>query len=237
MRNFKSYYERMGKNVQEKTDFIIQELQTGDYNKVLDFGCANGVVTEYLAQMFPKIKFYGYDCAEVTNTNLERQSQNPMGKEENVFYIEDLNPIIYKTNYGLCIDNKTLVILSSVLHENFMQNHFTEKFEKAWYKYLRFAEAIAIRDMRGDFFLRQTNGIVQDLIARTLYRDNYKEEMEEDYFSIQWWLLGDYMQNENYEKIYEHWYMNQYLKKKIPEINSLLCKTHCKQIWKRRKTL
>ena len=227
MRNFQSYYERMGKNIEEKTDFIIQELQTGDYEKVLDFGCANGAVIEDLAQRFPKIQFYGYDKQGVISENLSTQLRKI--KSLNIFYTYGLGEVI--------VDNKTLVILSSVLHENFYGNHFIPEFETVWYKYLRFAETITIRDMRGDFFLGQTENIAQKLIAKNLYADNYEEEMKENYFSINWSFIKQYMQDEKYELVYEHWYMNQYLKKEIPEINTFLCKTHCKQIWKRRKTL
>lgn len=63
MRDYETYYKLMSANIQEKIDFIIDELiEDKSYTRVVDFGCADSQVTRALANIFPTIEFIGLDC-------------------------------------------------------------------------------------------------------------------------------------------------------------------------------
>lgn len=135
MRDYKLYYEMMGKNLLEKIDFIVEELQTDLYTQVIDFGCADGQVTRALAELFPCIQFLGIDCDEAV---IRANSKN--NQHTNLHFIcADMIPEDLK-------DNKyTLIIFSSVFHEIF--SFKTENEIRDLIYNNTFAKAVAIRDM------------------------------------------------------------------------------------------
>lgn len=162
MRDYETYYKSMGANVHEKIDFIVDELNTNDYTKVVDIGCADGQVTKALAVLFPKITFIGLDTNEqVIKSNIKNNIL------ENVSYLVP-NPVENKRLY----DDNTLVIFSSVLHEmfTFMKD---EQIIKLIYETTD-ARAVAIRDMRYSVTLED-----KEPLRPVYYRDYDKEKIRE----------------------------------------------------------
>ena len=128
MRNFDTYFERMSSNLNEKLDFVIRALPEIDVYQVIDFGCANGATTEYLASLFPDIYFVGVDFPDVVKNN------NKNNTFKNIIYVDNLG----------CLDMKgSTVLLLSVLHEIFSFHVYPYKFLDQF----KGASNIFIRDM------------------------------------------------------------------------------------------
>lgn len=106
--NPQRYLDRMSKPLQEKlkvAKFIPEGTKT-----VLDIGCADGIVTLALADMYPEINFVGID---LNKEFVEKAKERALGKKnitfENVFLRERLaNP-----------ERFDVVLFCSVLHEFF----------------------------------------------------------------------------------------------------------------------
>ncbi|NCB45699.1 class I SAM-dependent methyltransferase [bacterium] len=237
MRNYIEYYARMGNNIKEKIEFIINELKTGGYEMVIDFGCADGQTTRALADLFPHIQFIGYDYNEqvIAVNNKNNNHKN----------------IIYSTRFQF--DNvKTMVFFSSVLHEiySFYSN---EKIRFTLNYIFSSADTIAIRDMfftdtknnNNDIFLEDkynvflstiketnTNKINAHYLMKKDYVANWIEELKENYFATNWGDLIAFSQKFNFSIIYDNQYMNEYLISKNPQLKKYTHTTHRKLILK-----
>ena len=125
-------------------------------------------------------------------------------------------------------DKKSLIIFSSVLHEYDWEN-FKPFFilfdtivmrdmqspEKSWYKVPESTRALVTKDFPGELLakLERKYGYINDLerlykyFLMYRYADNFDHELQEDYFSIIWenlkeWLTYDYVFHVLYEKDY-----------------------------------
>lgn len=123
---------------------------------------------------------------------------------------------------------KSLIIFSSVLHEYNWEN-FKPFFilfdtivmrdmqspEKFWYKVPESTRALVTKDFPGELLakLERKYGYINDLerlynyFLMYRYADNFDHELQEDYFSIIWenlkeWLTYDYVFHVLYEKDY-----------------------------------
>ncbi len=251
MRNFEEYYKKMSENIYEKIEFIINEVKTGDYKLIVDFGCADGQTTRALATMFEKILIVGYDKNEtVISNNIKNNNHN------NIIYTTDLNglnPRYFEEDFV------SLCFMSSVTHEMFSfktTNYFNFIFNNF--------NAIAIRDMfftdTGlhsqlefenyayspvlyiDDFERfkqskktyeDTNKNKTEFLLKQRYVSNFEEELKEDYFSTDWDLI--IQSARDYHLIYDNQYMNSFLLNEIPKLKKFTHTTHRKIILKRRK--
>lgn len=208
-RDFESYYQRMGKNIKEKTDFIISELNIRSYDVVFDFGCANGTLTKELSKLFPNITFYGYDFKTVIEKNTTDELKN-------LFFVNKIKDEFFK-------GKRYAVIFSSVIHELsylYFYKLITEKFKTA--------NAIMIRDMYS--VAKTLDRIkIQDKIAKKLYKNNYKAEIFENYFFIDWNLIDDIIEEIGMINIVDYGYKNDWLLNEINEPNIMF--THRKKIY------
>jgi SAM-dependent methyltransferase len=137
--NPQKYLERMSKPLQEKlrvAKFIPEGAKT-----VLDVGCADGVVTLALAEMFPNINFVGIDLSK---DFIEIAKKNAMDRKnvtfEHVFLRDRLiNP-----------ERFDAVIFCSVLHEFFSYGEGISTVVKALsdaHEILKPKGTLIIRDM------------------------------------------------------------------------------------------
>ena len=179
MRNLELYHKRMETSLGDKTDYIIEELKTSNYQQVIDYGCANGAVIEHLAKQFPNITFIGYDHnTRVIKTNNQRIFKE---KLKNVKYYLFLSNLIKENNPK---DISTLIIFSSVLHEIFSRTYEPNQWLKELTTYFYDVTAFAIRDMR----FRANNNIFtkkdQEKIIKELYPEHYDLEIQENYNAV-----------------------------------------------------
>lgn len=245
MRDFELYYKSMGANVHEKIDFIVDELSTGDYKKVIDIGCADGQVIKHLAVLFPNIEFLGSDVnAEIIKSNLKANT------------LENVDYFVPKKDNSALFDFNTLVIFSSVMHEifSFMSPlEITDLLSEVVN-----ARAVAIRDMRftpmsNDDNLRLelipkesrmfkqfleskhgevSNELFLEFFLKREYLKNWEEELKESYFSVEWDKLDNVFNSLDFTKVYHKLYINNYLSEKIKEVKWLTNSTHYKVIYK-----
>ena len=207
MRNILNYYKRMGVNLNEKTDYIVEELNIREYTHVLDFGCANGILTKKLAALFPKIKFLGYDFEEVIKNNISELS--------NLEFINELPEIELP-------HQRYMIIFSSVIHEL----SYAEFYKLIVINFKR-AKAIAIRDMYTN--LSSLDKVRFQLkIIKKLYPENLDYERKENYFFIDWKLI-DEMIGKYFISFYDYVYTNEFVKEIFGKKDYIL--THRKMIY------
>ena len=188
MRDYDIYYKRMFGNIDEKTDWVISELEKGRIKSVVDFGCANGKTTEFLASLFPKTNFIG----------VEKEVFVKQLKKENIF-----KNIRYESNLKNVPFRGSLLFLSSVLHELFTFE------KKPWelFDYFFESDVIIIRDMfygykeQNSFFSKEASNDLERQFLESLkkeqftdkdfahfllkveYLENWNSELEENYFA------------------------------------------------------
>lgn len=261
MRDYETYYKLMSANIQEKIDFIIDELiEDKSYTRVVDFGCADSQVTRALANIFPTIEFIGLDCnQEVIRSNNKNNSIN------NIDYVctkdIDINDMI---------NENTLVIFSSVFHEiySFCEQ---DEIDQLLSQLLR-AKSVAIRDMiclpteynkdvadkiydvldkkqlyefakskhdvilEDDLtvknFVMTDNKLISEFLLKSQYIRNWKEELKEDYFAVDWKAIDKVFMNNGFFLTYNKIYINEYLDKKL-SLHLFTNTTHAKVIYKR----
>lgn len=109
MDNFKQYLDRMAKSTGETSKIRLLDFIPKDAEYILDFGCADGSLTEKIAKAFPKATIIGYDV-DRKKIDLARTYH----KQPNIIFSDSYWGGI--GNYAGFFD---AVILSSVLHEIF----------------------------------------------------------------------------------------------------------------------
>lgn len=128
MTNIYTYNQEMRKSLIDKI-YFIDKIQTKFF---VDYGCADGTMLKFLADMFPESTFIGYDI----NPEMIKlaEENNP---HKNLTFTTDINKVI--------ILNDVTLILSSVLHEIY----HAHKQEELWYRDIKTINPkyIVIRDM------------------------------------------------------------------------------------------
>lgn len=245
MREYDLYFEEMKKNMKEKMDFIIEELETLDYVQVIDIGCADGTMLNILKSMFPYIDFIGYDKNEKI---IQHNIKNDIA---GIKYIT-------KLNYKDLKRKETFVILSSVMHEIYS---FSSKGEIIDLFYIiSNARGFAIRDMlfsetkKGKYYLKDIiedfsqekkemfdsfifhtpneTQYITEFLMKSRFKVNYQEEIKENYFATNWEEIDKFF-SKIFTKIYFKDYKNKFLSKEIEYLCALTNTTHRKVIYKR----
>jgi trans-aconitate methyltransferase len=238
MRDYETYFKLMRSNLIEKADFIIEELDVGGYETVYDFGCANGDLTRFLADLFPDIQFIGIDNNyEVLKVNVKENTY------KNIKYSRDLGSI----------NNKTMFIFSSVLHELYSFNNKGTYIADLFLNSVERAGAVAIRDMYfsdtfkknnyktdeefkyvKEFFKdkKKDNESFAEFLLKVRYKRNWNEEVKESYFSVEWIDIISWLQN-THKIIHFEKYMNEFLNERIPTLKDYTDTTHFKLIFKK----
>ena len=229
MKDINSYIQLMEKAMREKL-FFLDKLDISSYDYIIDFGCANGVLLQLIYKDC-NTKFIGYDISEEM-INLAKKGQQSLMK--NLHFTSNLEEI-------LNLNGKTLIILSSVLHENEKNNISFE----STVNFLKNFDTIVIRDMYFDDSLNKklSNDIRIDLqnklkpyifnefeekygkieslkqyyhlLLKYDYEKNWKNEILEDYFSFNFKSLIEKFKSFNYSVLYFNHIALQFHKDKI----------------------
>lgn len=106
------YTTEMSKSVWDKA-FFMDKIP--GVKCVIDFGCADGAMIRYLAPLFPKIMFIGYD---INMELIDRARITPPFSANLIYFIEinDLEDFIWEHNL---VEENLCINFSSVLHEVF----------------------------------------------------------------------------------------------------------------------
>ena len=227
MRDYESYYKRMGSNMLEKLDYILPHLSKFDI--VVDFGCANGMTTELMAAEFPNINFLGIDLAPIVRNN--NANNEPV---KNVAYMTVGDYIELGVERAIHV-MKVGVIFSSVTHELFSFLGLEDSIELVFNTFN--ADTIFIRDMycEADYTMESTllkdnyteefeekwgfnsGKDIAHFLLKVRYKNNWEEELREDYFATDWEAIIDLGAAKEYKVTYDESYMNEYLHGKIIE--------------------
>lgn len=226
------YTSRMSKSFQDKLFFLdkIKDTITG----IVDFGCADGALIEYIGKNIDNIKLVGYDIDE-NMVNLAKSKS---------FHT-------FSTSFSECLNNvnvdSSLLNLSSVLHEVYSYSTssdidlFWDRVFESGFSY------IAIRDLcASESINRQSNindytkilqkadkeqltdyesvwGSVrenQNLVHYLLkyrYTENWSREVRENYFPLSLERLLSKIPTDKYEIVYFENYILPFTANKVKE--------------------
>lgn len=222
----KIYCESMAKSLEDKL-FFLNEIDINDYDYIVDFGCADGRILEVLDEKLTNKKtiLVGIDKNKVMTNQLvllAARTKHTMLVSTKLIIDDEIFNLLKRE------DKKNLIIFSSVLHEYDWEN-FKPFFilfdtivmrdmqspEKFWYKVPESTRALVTKDFPGELLakLERKYGYINDLerlykyFLMYRYADNFDHELQEDYFSIIWenlkeWLTYDYVFHVLYEKDY-----------------------------------
>ena len=238
--NFDIYTEEMRKSIWDKAFFMDKIMGA---KCIIDFGCADGSLIFMLADMFPNMKFYGFDHLPEM---IIRAKKNV--RSNTYFYhsweLHDMcNNIqsVYEPD-EICLN------FSSVLHEVFSSSpsgkdsirYIIEQLNPKYITirdmyydgnnhYLRFAHvneiinALQVEPKYIDDFECYHGSIVNEkgmlhFLMKYQWKDNdWKQELHEDYFS---WTLTELLAIVgDYNKLFEAYYMLPYYAEKWKELN------------------
>ena len=201
------YLGKLREGLMDKVDFMVNEIDLSN-SILVDWGCANGFVGQYLLNLQERAPAlngfeylgYDYDVKMIRSGNLEFPYLN---------LTSDLSEIISHLHNARFVEGKRVILfLSSTLHEIL-------PFESAIKDLIHFTESIkpteiVIRDM----YHTGPNKELTEVLLKTAYVDNFKHEMDENYFA---WsgrdelLLGPY--KITYDKTYVPYWINNRLHK------------------------
>lgn len=222
----KIYCESMAKSLEDKL-FFLNEIDINDYDCIVDFGCADGRILEVLDERLTNKKtiLVGIEKNKVMTDQLvllAARTKHTMLVSTKLIIDDEIFNLLKRK------DKKKLIIFSSVLHEYDWKNfkpffiffdaivmRYMQSPEKFWYKVPESTRALVTKDFPGELLakLERKYGYFNDLerlykyFLMYRYADNFDHELQEDYFSIIWdnlkdWLTHDYVFHVLYEKDY-----------------------------------
>ena len=259
-RNYDKYYTRMEAGMAEKVDYILNYLPADYSGRILDFGCANGKFIEILRHFLPNASFIGIDNRpEIVKLLVKENSF------DNVSYCGSIDEIPIRYSHidmasGTFIKDSRfdVIIFSSVLHEvfSFMDKPMTV------IQAAKEADIIFIRDMlytetnqgykfprfklEKDFIQSKTRDLkepkdIAEYMMKVIYHENWEEELKEDYFSVPYKEIDEYLTGSRFRKAYECNYMNEWLRNKVNfeqsdrvDLATFTGTTHTKRIYVKR---
>lgn len=254
--NLNNYHLSMQKSYMDKM-FFVDKIDNST-KIVLDFGCADGFLTRYMAESFPTMIFWGYDKDEQSITKAD--SINILDNCHFTFNLETFNKWLIDNNYS---KSEVAINLSSVIHE--VYSYSTEQEIEEFWKYVNSGfKYIIIRDMCMDstahrpalkedlikFKSRFDNnkitefekfhGSIADnynlihLLLKHKYEENWAREVRENYVPKTAEELATKINN-SYKLIYFDHYILPYVANTIKESFDITIKdyTHIKFIYKK----
>lgn len=193
--NYKVYNAQMVKSSYDKLFFVDKVF---DVDVIVDFGCADGAITEMIKGYFPEAVVIGYDKYQKNESTSD------------IIYAKKLSEI-----KKLIKGKKALLVMNSVVHEifNYERNPFSllgmlfsMGFEYVWIRdlYIKpsvFGDEIAFSTLAerlrekypeqvaefekvyGSVFLSEN---ALHFLMKFRYVENWKRELKEDYTKFRW---------------------------------------------------
>ena len=109
--DFSHYTSEMKKSLIDKI-FFMDKLDDG-IRAVLDFGCADGQLTGFLADLFPDERFIGYDLSDEM---VKLAGEHCKGKANTAFFSDFDEALGFLNGHGITPAG-TVINLSSLIHE------------------------------------------------------------------------------------------------------------------------
>lgn len=251
IKDYKHYTSEMLKSAYDKLGFVDKIFEPVDV--VVDFGCADGKITEIIKMFYPNATIIGYDLPEVIAES----------EGVGVYYTSSLEDVRNR------IEGKTsLLVLNSVVHEiynyeadpaSFLDMLFTMGFNYIWIRdmyicqnYLstdpQFVRTVnRLYDEYGDQVrdFEQIYGSIRDsknflhFLMKYKYIQNWDREVREDYtlFASNLDELKYQLEDYGYDVVFERVYSLPYTRNMIQEefgidLGRNMCCTHFRGIYK-----
>lgn len=233
------YTEKMRKAFLDKT-FFLEKI---DAKIIIDYGCADGSMIEFMYKMFPEYLYIGYDIDPDMIVLAEKK------KIPNAKFFDEWNDLAtYIENIDL-EGRKIALICSSVVHEVYSYDHYEAEF---WRRAFAF-DYLVIRDMAVSdkatkmpveisviwdvvkYYLKNPDdsyiltdfiekwGVIDTIdklihfLLKYRYKNNWKRECEENYLPL---TVEKYMElAQKYGSDFECTYKNHFV---LPWINTRL---------------
>jgi len=240
------YNSQMFKSAYDKLGFVDKVF---DVDLVIDFGCADGAITQLIKMFMPEAKVIGYDKFQM--------GQNKPG----VGFCHDFETL------KVFVENakRPLLVMNSVVHEvlnyeeeplKFLEELFNLKFAYIWIRDLYLSPFYASTNHEiikriHEKYPNQAYDFCQKygsfhvpynlihFLMKYRYQKNWEHELEEDYtlFEKSIFKITD-MLYDNYENIVSKEYVLPYTRKVIRDDFEFdikrICYTHFKSLWERR---
>ena len=256
--DLEKYTTEMSKSVWDKA-FFMDKIEGAKC--IVDFGCADGALINFLAPLFPEITFFGYDC----NINLLMKAKRDY---KNVFFFHTSDEMkMVNIIQALFSPDEICVNFSSVWHELLSSNQESEALVLC--QSLLYARYIVIRDM---FFTYDTTvtkvnhktwamamgnvkikyledfeekfGSTEEIknfihfLLKYQWKDNgWEEEIKKDYFTLDPHYFP--MMSSEYKEIFKSRYVLPYLRHKWEKLG-IDCdrfRTHIQVIFERKNNV
>lgn len=243
IRNNDVYFTEIEKSLKDKL-FFLDKIQ--DIDLLVDFGCGNGHLMDYILRNTNVKKCFGYDY----NTETIVKNKNNYVGEDNIYFSFDFYDIlskVWKFRNQIHKSDQTpnlVIIFSSVFHEmdrrdinaiiqlvysshlfdyvvvrdmfSFQQDHNINFFELAD-KVKGRADPVQVEDFE-DFYgeILLPDSIIHFLLKQR-YKTNWELELEEDYLQHSFNSIKRQFENTGYELLYDGNYCNEFLANEISE--------------------
>lgn len=249
--NYDVYTRGMSKSFQDKL-FFLDKIKE-DIMGIVDFGCADGTLIEYMDKNTNGVKLVGYDIDD----NMVNLAKNKSSR-------------VFSTNFNECLNNvkvdKSLLNLSSVIHEVYSYSTSTD-IDLFWERVFNSGFGyIAIRDLCAsesinrpsninDYTkllqksnreqlaeyesiwgsIRENRNLVHYLL-KYRYVENWAREVRENYFPLSLERLLSKIPTDKYEVVYFENYILPFTANKVKEDFDidLHDNTHIKLLLKRK---
>lgn len=253
IKNVNKYLDLMTKGFDDKI-FFVDKI---DFDLLVDFGCADGQMLNYLTQVKPDLTLLGYDL----DFNMIKISKS---KYPDIFFSDNWNEIMKELNRDKNKGKTKALLLSSIIHEVYSYEG-TENKNIFWNNVFNNSfDYVIIRDMMTQDSYNQPNiefaekareksnpkylndfekiwGSINDSYKTLLhwllkytYIDNWDREVKENYLPYTLEHLKRRRIPAEWKIIYENYYLLDYIKQQIKkDFNITLTQpTHLKMIIK-----
>jgi len=250
--DFTHYTTEMRKSLIDKIFFM--DKMDNEVKSIVDYGCADGVLIDFLSNIFPEINFIGFDISDEMIRAAEKRCE---GKENTVFLTD--------FDFFTCDCSKSSVNLSSLIHEVYSYgtkesiNSFWNVINNAGFRYItvrdmcldqsahrpalkedilkvrRFCNAGQIEQFESYHGSLADNYNLIHFLMKYRYQSNWERECKENYLPLTMEQFIRQFAN-NYELTYFDHYTLPFLAQKVKQDMDITIKdyTHVKMILKRK---
>lgn len=249
IKNYSEYTSNMKKTLLDKI-FFMDKIE---FNTLVDYGCADGVLIKFLADLFPENTYIGYDI------DPEMIAEAKKNAPKNCVFTTDWKDV--KETAGL---KKSAILLSSVIHEVFAYGTGKDV-DKMWERvFTSDFNYIVIRDMipsatidkpsdindYKNVMKKGTSSTIHDFeqiwgsleqnkhlihyLLKYKYTNNWEREVQENYFPLTREKLLSSIPDEYFIDFHEHFIL-PYLRNTVKKDFNITIKdnTHLKLILRR----
>jgi len=250
--DFTHYTTEMRKSLIDKI-FFMDKLDE-NISCILDYGCADGVLIDFLSGIFPEMSFIGFDISE----EMIAAAQERCKDKNNALFLSEFN-------FNERDFSKVAVNLSSLIHE--VYSYGTENSIKDFWNIINNSgfKYITIRDMCLDQSAHRPSlkedilkvkrfckpeqieqfetyhGSLSDnynlihFLMKYRYQTNWDRECKENYLPLTMEELVNQI-SADYELIYFDHYILPFLARKVKQDMDITLKdyTHIKMIWRKK---